>query len=162
MSRSSSLWIFALLLAGSARGAGPDLDLDSIKNPIRRILESGETEIDTRGDGKIDLRRTFDSKGEIVKLEQDRNHDGKTDLKMERPEEDRYVYLRDNDFNGSFEEKTVQEYERGQLMSETVEAPELRVERTYDHARNVMIELTTRGKKGSLRKIPIKILTPSP
>lgn len=101
-----------------------------------------------------------DSEGQLIRWERDRNEDGKIDERMTRDETGRTELKGDRDFDGKFEELTVREYLRDNLLFETVEAGDRKVERTYLYDQNMLVETTyEKGKPTGVTHSAIRAIT---
>jgi hypothetical protein len=82
---------------------------------VQRQIESNVPEIDTNGDGKIDLWRTFDAGGKIVEIRYDNNADAQPDEWI-RYSPNRTIREIARSFNGLIDERDTQEFERNFLI----------------------------------------------
>jgi len=102
--------------------------------------------------------------GRYIRWERDRNEDGKVDERMTRDETGRTELKNDRDFDGRFEELTVQEFLKDNLSSEVVETDrdgdgkyELKLDRTYLYEQGIVVETTyEKGVAKDIRKTPIR------
>jgi len=84
-------------------------------------LESKQAQVDTDGDGRVDLWRAFDKNGKILTLNSDDDGDGKPDLwTVFSP--NKIVTLRDTESNGNRDwRKTEILNNNGQMIQQTIE-----------------------------------------
>jgi hypothetical protein len=113
--------------ADSARAAGGD--------EVVELLGSRAPEVDSDGDGRADVFRSFDSQGRITRIQYDLNADGKADEEVLFGDRES-VRLRDGDLDGEFDERVTETYSGERLLRQTTESKtgsqwRLRHERRY-------------------------------
>jgi hypothetical protein len=105
-------WL-AILMAGVAL-----VTLISYSRQDRHPSEPQRVDDDRNGDGKSDLRTTFDHSNRPVLTLEDGNFDGRWDTRIEYENGIESKATSDLDFDGSFD--SAMSYERGMLVSELV------------------------------------------
>jgi hypothetical protein len=114
---------------------------------VRDLLETRAPLVKTANGGFI--RRTFDADGTLIAYERDRSGSGKIDETMHRVSANELVIERDTTHKGRFDERVTRIFDRGKILSEVTERPRARIERTYIHERNMLIEVRLYDDQGS-------------